>query len=103
MKQVLLSADGEISVFSVPDEVADHLDRYCRDFCDGWLRKSPDARKYYRKENGWSGLVYDETDFIDYLNQYVFREKSSLIQTLHGVYGEKDLPAEYADLPYFNF
>ena len=41
--------------------------------------------------------------FIDYLNQYVFREKSSLIQTLHGVYDEKDLPAEYADLPCFNF
>ncbi len=75
MKKVLLSADGEISVFSVPDKVADHLDRYCRDFCDGWLRKSPDARKYYRKENGWSGLVYNEMVFIDYLNQYVFREK----------------------------
>lgn len=52
MKKVLLSADGEISLFSVPDKVADHLDRYCRDFCDGWLRKSPDARKYYRKEKG---------------------------------------------------
>lgn len=52
MKKVLLSADGEISLFSVPDKVADHLDRYCRDFCDGWLRKRPDARKYYRKEKG---------------------------------------------------
>ena len=27
MKNVLLSADGEISVFSVPDEVADQIGR----------------------------------------------------------------------------
>ena len=33
MKNVLLSADGDISVFSVPDEVADHLEKYCLEFC----------------------------------------------------------------------
>lgn len=29
MKNVLLSADNEISVFSVPNEVADNLQQYC--------------------------------------------------------------------------
>ncbi len=29
MKKVLLSADSEISVFAVPDEVADNLEKYC--------------------------------------------------------------------------
>ena len=29
MKKVLLSADGEISVYSVLDEVADNLEKYC--------------------------------------------------------------------------
>lgn len=29
MKEILLSADSEISVFGVPDEVADNLEHYC--------------------------------------------------------------------------
>lgn len=33
MKNVLLSADSEISVFAVPDEVADNLEKYCLEFC----------------------------------------------------------------------
>ncbi len=32
MKNVLLSADSEISVFNVPDEVADNLEKYCLEF-----------------------------------------------------------------------
>ena len=32
MKQVLLSADGEISVYYVPDAVADALETYCLEF-----------------------------------------------------------------------
>lgn len=46
MKRILLSADGEISVFNVPDEVADNLEQYCLEFCRDWLYKSPDAKKY---------------------------------------------------------
>lgn len=46
MKRVLLSADSEISVFAVPDKVADDLERYCMDFCHNWLHKSPEAEKY---------------------------------------------------------
>lgn len=32
MRNILLSADNEISVFSVPDEVADNLEEYCLEF-----------------------------------------------------------------------
>lgn len=32
MKNVLLSADSAISLFSVPDKVADNLEKYCLDF-----------------------------------------------------------------------
>lgn len=46
MKNVLLSHDGPISVYSVPDEVADHLRQYCDEFDDHWLRTSPHAGKY---------------------------------------------------------
>ena len=103
MKKVLLSADNEISVFSVPDEVADDLERYCSVFCCDWLHKSPDAAKYRVKMGNIIGVCYNEKDFIDYLNQYICNEQSTLITTLAGVYSEDQLPKEYIGLPYFNF
>ena len=93
MKNVLLSADSEISVFSVPDKVADNLEIYCLEFCDNWLRKSPNAAKYRVKMNGMTV----------YLNQYVCDEPSKLITTITGVYDKDELPPKYTSLPYFNF
>lgn len=103
MKNVLLSADGEISLFSVPDEVADHLEDYCLEFCCNWLHKSPDAAKYRVKMGGMVGVCFNEKDFIDYLNQYVCQEPSVWVRALSGVYAGDPLPKEYAALPYFNF
>ena len=102
MKNILLSADSEISVFSVPDEVADNLEQYCLAFCN-WLRKSPDAAKYYVKIGGRMVVCYTEKDFIDYLNQYICHEQSTWIETLVDVYDKDETPKEYAGLPYFNF
>lgn len=103
MKNVLLSAYSEISVFSVPDKVADNLEKYCLEFCDNWLRKSPNAAKYRLKMNGMTVCCYSEKDFIDYLNQYVCDEPSKLIMTITGVYYKDKLPPKYASLPYFDF
>lgn len=103
MKNVLLSADNEISVFSVPDKVADNLEKYCLDFCCVWLRESPDASKYRVQMGDTVGVCYSEKDFINYLNQYICDEQSILITTLTDVYSEKELPKEYTGLPYFNF
>ncbi len=103
MKHVLLSADGAISVFSVPNEVADHLERYCLDFCCDWLHHSPDAAKYRVPMGNTVGVCYNEKDFIDYLNRYVCDEPSTLVVTLADVFDEKDLPEAYAGLPFFNF
>ena len=101
--QVLLSADGEISVYSVPDEVADNLEKYCSEFCCNWLHKSPDAAKYRVKMGSTIGVCFSEKDFIDYLNQYIFEEQLDLITSLTGVYVGNELPEEYIGLPYFNF
>lgn len=103
MKRVLLSADGEISVFNVPDEVADNLEQYCLEFCRDWLHKSPDAEKYRTQIGDEIGVCFNEKDFIDYLNQYICDEQSALITTLTDVYVGDELPAEYKELPYFNF
>lgn len=103
MKNVLLSADSEISVFSVPDEVADNLEKYCLEFCCHWLHESPDAAKYRVKMGSMIGVCYSEKDFIDYLNQYICNEQSVLVATLTNVFCEDSLPKEYIGLPYFNF
>ena len=103
MRKVLLSADSEISVYSVPDAVAENLENYCLEFCCSWLHKSPDAAKYRVKKGNLVVVCYDERDFIHYLNQYVCEEPSKLLVTLAGVYGEDVLPEEYVGLPYFNF
>lgn len=100
MKYVLLSADNNPSVYLVPDIVADNLRSYCIGFCDKWLRKSPHAKKYRR--NG--GVCYNETDFIEYLNTWLFpNEKSIFIETLGWVESEKDIPQKYKEYERFNF
>lgn len=103
MKNVLLSADSAISLFSVPDKVADNLEKYCLDFCCDWLHKSSDAAKYRVQMGDTAGVCYSEKDFIDYLNQYICDEQSTLIATFANVYSEENLPKEYIGLPYFNF
>lgn len=101
MKHVILSADGDSIIYSVPDVVADQLEEYCSEFCCEWLWNSPDAAKYRT-----GGVVcYTERDFIDYLNTYKFPEqKSALVLNLGWTGSEgKDIPEEYRSLPYFNF
>ena len=100
MKKVLLSADGEIRVFLVPDEVADNLEKYCTEFCSHWLNESPDAAKYRQKIGDTVVLSYTERDFIEYLNRYISDEPSVLVETLPQ---SKKLPKEYKRLPRFNF
>ena len=38
MKSIILSADGDSVVYQVPDQVAEHLEEYCIQFCDHWMR-----------------------------------------------------------------
>ena len=103
MKKVLLSADGAIRLYSVPDDVADHLEKYCLEFSCHWLHKSPDAAKYRVPMGVVIGVSYTEKDFIAYLNQYVCAEPSVLLATLTDGFCEEALPAEYLGLPHFNF
>ena len=81
MKKVILSADGDSCVYEVPDAVADDLERYCLYFCTEWIRSEPQAKRYRIH-----GVVcYDQNDFIDYLNLYVFpSQPSRMIETSAG-------------------
>jgi hypothetical protein len=100
MRYVLISADNSPSVYSVPNEVADNLRKYCIDFCDKWLHESPHAKKYHRD----GGVCYDEKDFIEYLNKWVFPNMPSVfIETLEWIDSEKDIPEKYKGCDWFNF
>ena len=101
MKNIIISADGDRMVYSVPDIVADNLTEYCIEFCDKWLRTSPHAKKY--RFNG--GLCYNERDFIEYLNRFRFPEEQSLFVENLGPMGLDELPVPecYRHWSAFNF
>ena len=100
MKQVILSANGPKTVYAVPAEVAENLRKYCIEFADHWLRNSQDAEKY--RVNGV--FCFDERDFIEYLNKYLFpAEKSFVVCPLGWIENKNDIPEKYRDLPRFNF
>lgn len=98
MKNIVISADGDRKVYSVPNAVADNLAKYCSDFI-GWMKHSPDA-KIYRIGGA---LCYDEEDFIKYLNVLFPKEKSIFIQNLGWVDFGSKLPQPYENCPAFNF
>lgn len=100
MKEIILSADGDSFLYLVPDIVADNLCEYCLEFCDNWIWSSPDAEKFRKG----LGVCYKESDFVDYLNKYIFPEqKSKLIKNLGWTNLGKNIPPKYKNLPYFNF
>ena len=100
IKHVLLSSDSNLSVYLVPDDVANNLRKYCIDFCDEWLHKSPHAKRYCV-----GGVVcYTEEDFIKYLNEWIFpNEQSVWIETLDYIGTDKDIPEKYKNCQWFNF
>ena len=99
MKNVILSADGSSKVYSVPDAVADDLEHYCQDFSN-WLYESPDAAKYH----DGMGVCYDETDFIEYLNTWVFPEQPcAFVADLGFIRWNWLTPFKYRRCPRFNF
>jgi len=100
MKEIIISADSDSYLYSVPDIVAENLESYCIEFCGKWLHTNSDAEKFRTK----NGVCYTEADFIDYLNTYIFPEqKSVLICNLGWTDLGKNLPEKYKRIPYFNF
>jgi len=109
LKYALLSADCYPSVYLVPDSVADNLDMYCIEFCDHWLRESPDAAEYraeYRMgHETLIGCSYNEEDFVKYLNRWIFPDQpSSFVETLEiDPNPDADIPQKYKGCKWFNF
>ena len=99
MKQVILSADGDQYLYSVPDPVAENLDRFCMEFLQ-WMQSTPTGRKY----RDGRVFVFTEADFIDWLNENRFPEqRSELLENLGDWDLQKKIFAEHPDIPHYNF
>ena len=102
MKQVLLSHDGPVQVYLVPDEVADHLEQYCMEFSGEWIWYDTNGAKLLKEMDGITVACYGAPDFIHYLNEWRFpRQPSKLVAQLD-CYGD-EIPQEYKDYPQYNF
>ena len=105
MKNVILSADGDRMVWSVPDVVAANLEEYCKEFCCRWLRESPDAARYRTPlESGEVLCRYNESDFIKYLDRFLFPGQPCVfVENIGDMSLELPVPERYRDCPEFNF
>lgn len=102
MAEVILSADDKAKVYSVPAEVAHNLQKYCLEFATDWVWHGSESAKYLKKHNNQYVAVFNASDFIDYLNDWVFQSQSStLLKELD--YFDYELPEEYQKYPRFNF
>ena len=100
MEYILLSADSVPSVYLVPEAVVNDLAKYCNNFWD-WMQTNPCADKHRVDFNGYLGFCYDEHDFIEYLNTWIFPDAPSrLVEKLNDF---DDIPIKYKNCKSFNF
>lgn len=75
---------------------------YCWEFAANWIWKNPNGAKLLQEIRGQKVAIYGSTDFIDYLNEWIFpQQKSVLIEQLN--YYDYELPEKYKDYPQYNF
>ncbi len=102
MKDVLLSHDDKVLMYSVPDEVAARLEEYCLDFAANWIWKNPNGAKLLKNIGGQRVAIYGAPDFINYLNKWLFPEQQSKLVRQLDFY-DYEIPEEYQKCPRFNF
>ena len=102
MKEVILSADNKAKIYLVTNKVANNLLDYCHDFAANWIWKDPNGQKLLQCIEGMKVAVYNESHFINYLNEWIFPEEPSIfVKELD--YYDYELPEEYKNYPQFNF
>ena len=101
MKEIILSADGERTLYSVPADVADNLEEHCIKFATEYVWHGPNA-KFLRLCGEQYVAIYDDKDFIDYLNEELYPQmRSKKIETVGSF--DDGIPLKYKNIPWFNF
>ena len=102
MKEVILSSDGDLSLYLVSAEVADNLIDVCNEFASEYVWHGPNNGKFLRLCGKQYVACFTEKDFIEYLNDYLCPQcKSVKLKTLGSF--DDGVPAQYQNLPWFNF
>lgn len=102
MKEVILSADGDLSLYLVPAEVADDLANVCNTFASEYVWHGNKSGKFLRLCKEQYVAFYNEEDFIEYLNTELYpQKKSKKLKFLS--HFDDDVPEEYKHLPRYNF
>ena len=97
-KYVVLSADNECSVYRVPDSVGKSFFK----LCDTFHRNAKTLQIHPRENNGV--VCFDETDFIEYLNEKICgEEKCVFVEKIGWRYDKKHWPEKYRSCPHYNF
>lgn len=105
MKEVILSADGDLCLYSVPADVADNLDNVCNEFASDYVWHGPSNAKFLKYIGEMYVACFGVEDFITYLNEEVYPQmKSVKLKTI----GDFDcfangIPEEYQHIPWYNF
>ena len=103
MKEVVLSADGDLSLYLVPADVADNLATVANEFAFNYVWHGEKSGKFLQLCGEQYGAVFDETDFIEYLNTVLYPDKpSKKIKTFQAT-DDEEMPEEYRKYPYHNF
>ena len=103
MKEVVLSADGDLSLYLVPADVADNLATVANEFAFNYVWHGEKSGKFLKLHGEQYGAVFDETDFIEYLNTVLYPDKPSVKLKTIPADDEWDVPEEYRKYPHYNF
>ncbi len=105
MKPVLLSADRDIFVYEVPDNIAKKLHNRCLDFIS-YYNNDPDfKRKHF--DSKLNCVRFDVIrEFIEYIDKLTYanfnNEKCVFIENLGNI-SEDEIPEKYKKCNWFNF
>ncbi|MBQ2989503.1 MAG: hypothetical protein IJD59_10400 [Clostridia bacterium] len=103
MKEVVLSADGDPSLYLVPAEVADHLATVANEFASEYVWHGEKSGRFLTLCGEQYVACYTEEDFIEYLNTVLYPDKPSKKLKTFEASDDGDVPEEYRKYPYYNF
>jgi len=100
MKHLILSADNTPSLYLVPEDVTNNLDKHLKKFWE-WMQTNPNAEKYRIDCGNFISICYNESDFIQYLNTWIFPDQPAQLIEAFDEY--MDIPEKYKHIQWFNF
>ncbi len=102
MKEVILSADGDLSLYLVPADVADNLATVATTFASDYVWHGEKSGKFLKLCGEQYVAFFTEEDFVEYLNTVLYPQKpSKKLKILCGF--DEEVPKEYARVPRYHF